>query len=216
MEGGEVKKLKALDLFCGAGGASMGLNHAGFEVTGVDISPQPNYPFEFIQADALEISLKGFDFIWASPPCQAYSPLNAYNKKEYPDLISHTRRRLIRANIPFVIENVVQAPLKNPIILCGTMFDLFIYRHRAFENSFSVTVPKHLPHKKRCSRNGYTPSKQKPFMTITGGRHSKEWTKCASKYLQVPWMKDIREVCEAIPPAYSEFIGKEWIKQNGN
>lgn len=205
-------KLRALDLFCGAGGASMGLCLAGFEVTGVDIHPQPRYPFKFIQADALTVDLSGYDFIWASPPCQAFTPLNAYNKKEYPDLVEPIRQRLIDSKIPYVIENVVQAPLKNPIVLCGSMFHLKVYRHRAFESSFSLQAPAHPKHTFKCQRNGYLPTKEKPFMTITGGRHSKAWAWAAAVELGVCWMKDIKEICESIPPVYSAYIASQWVK----
>lgn len=200
----------AIDLFCGAGGAGMGLSRAGFDVVGVDIKPQPNYPFHFIQADVfdLPIDLSLYDFIWASPMCQRYTPLNAYNKKDYPDQIEPVRKMLMATGKPYVIENVVQAPLINPITLCGTMFGLRVYRHRNFETSFPITAPDHPEHQKRCSRNGYAPTADRPFMTITGGRHSKGWLLAAAGVMGVRWMKATREVCEAIPPAYSEFIGR--------
>jgi DNA (cytosine-5)-methyltransferase 1 len=201
-------KPKALDLFCGAGGASMGLHLAGYDVTGIDINPQPNYPFKFIQGDALEADLASYDLIWASPPCQAYSPLNAYNKKQYPDLVAQTRTKLKASGTPYIIENVVQAPLVNPIILCGSMFGLPIYRHRAFETSFPVIAPEHPKHVHRCQRNGYLPTTERPFMTITGGRHSKAWTVAAAKALGSMWMKETKEICESIPPVYSEYLAR--------
>lgn len=203
-----MKPLKALDLFCCAGGASKGLAMAGFVVTGVDIEPQPNYVFSerFIRADALSISLKGYDFVWASPPCQAYTPLNAYNKKSYPDLVSATREKLRKSGIPYVIENVVQAPLVNPVILCGGMFSLRVYRHRGFEASFPLSAPQHPHHERVCSRNGNLPLAGQ-FMTITGGKHSRAWRERAAAEMGVSWMRTIREVCEAIPPKYAQYIG---------
>ncbi len=207
--------MRALDLFCGAGGVSYGLNFAGFEVTGVDIASQPNYPYSFIQADALTVPLDGYDFIWASPPCQAYSPLNAYNKKSYPDLVAPIRERLKANGKPYCIENVMQAPLINPTMLCGTMFGLKVYRHRGFETSFEIIPVPHLRHKKKCARNGYLPTRERPFMTITGGKHSAEWRKAAAKALGIHWTTDIREICEAIPPAYSTHIAKQFLHSKG-
>lgn len=192
----------------------MGLIRAGFEVCGVDIKPQPNYPSSFQCLDALKISveaLKVVSFVWASPPCQAYTPLNAYNKKDYPDLIATIRERLVASGTPYVIENVVQAPLQKPIMLCGSMFGLKVYRHRNFEASFPIMPPAHPEHIHKCSRNGNLPIGDQ-FMTITGGKHSRAWREAAAEAMGVPWMKTIREVCEAIPPTYSEFIGHRAIK----
>jgi DNA (cytosine-5)-methyltransferase 1 len=138
-------KPRILDLFCGAGGASAGYARAGFDVVGVDLNPQPRYPFEFHQADALTFPLDGFDAIHASPPCQAYSTMRRglWKDREHPDLIAPIRDRLIGADVPYVIENVEGARrlLVNPVLLCGTMFGLGtkegnqLRRHRYFECS---------------------------------------------------------------------------------
>ena len=142
------KPKKILDLFCGAGGASMGLRRAfpEAEVTGVDINPQSRYPFKFIQADALDFSLDGYDFVWASPPCQAHSRLRGIDGKYYADFIQPIRIRFnteIADGIPKVIENVVGAPLIDPIMLCGSMFPgLRVWRHRIFEINFPVAQPE--------------------------------------------------------------------------
>src|SRR3990167_28936 len=131
--------LRALDLFCGAGGATKGLQQAGFHVTGVDIKFQPRYCGDmFVQADALNppFNLSDFDFIWASPPCQAYSQLTPReHRAKHPDLIEPTRKMLVNSGRPFVIENVPSAKYKldNPMMLCGSMFGLKIQRHRFFE-----------------------------------------------------------------------------------
>lgn len=204
---------RLLDLFCGAGGAAVGYHRAGFEVVGVDNQPQPNYPFEFWQTDALANDygpwdICDFDAIHASPPCQAYSPLNAYNGKEYPDLVDSVRALLLQTGLPYVIENVPQAPLLDPVRLCGPMFGLRIYRHRAFESSVELDTPRHTRHVARCARNGYLPNPAAPFMSIHGGRHSKAWVRAAAEQMGVPWMSNVREVCEAIPPAYTEHIGR--------
>jgi DNA (cytosine-5)-methyltransferase 1 len=186
----------------------MGLHLAGFDVVGVDIEPQPNYPFRFVQADALSFSLTGFDFVWASPPCQAYTPLNAYNKKTYPDLVATVRARLRALSVPYSIENVVQAPLENPVTLCGTMFGLSVYRHRNIETSFRLAQPIHPAHLELCARNGSMPTAARKFMTITGGKHSRAWRRTAAETMGVEWMQTTREVCEAIPPAYGEYVGR--------
>jgi DNA (cytosine-5)-methyltransferase 1 len=142
--------VRVLDLFCGAGGASMGLHRAGFDVIGVDIAPRPRYPFPFVQADALRppLDLRDFDFIWASPPCQAHTSMKTmHNAKDHADLIPATREMLMKSGVPWVMENVVGAPLLNAFTLCGTMFglgveDAELRRHRLFEASFLILAPE--------------------------------------------------------------------------
>jgi DNA (cytosine-5)-methyltransferase 1 len=142
-----VRKPRLLDLFCCAGGAGVGYSQAGFEVVGVDIKLQRNYPLPFIQADALALDPKFislFDAVHASPPCQAYSDLAKRNGNadEWPHLIEPVRDMLIRSGIPYVIENVDGAPLLNPVVLCGTMFpELRVLRHRLFEANFEIVPP---------------------------------------------------------------------------
>jgi DNA (cytosine-5)-methyltransferase 1 len=120
------------DLFCKAGGAGMGYYRAGFDVVGVDIEPQPRYPFEFVQADALTFDLDGFDAYHASPPCQGFSAMKRATKVEHADLLTPTRARLLATGRPFVLENVEGAPLHEPWKLCGTQFGLKTRRHRLF------------------------------------------------------------------------------------
>lgn len=218
--------LTVLDTYCCGGGMGMGYYLAGFDVVGVDIDPQPAYPFEFHQADAVEyIREHGheYDLIHGSPPCQDYSNLNAYNHKDYPRLIEPTRQAMRAAGRPYVIENVEVAgrELIDPVTLCGAMFGLRVYRHRAFETDWGLTAPAHPAHTARCQRNGYLPTTEKPFMSIHGGKHSKAWQRAAADAMGMPWIKisedarrpdidrGIREVCEAIPPAYAKWIGDQ-------
>jgi DNA (cytosine-5)-methyltransferase 1 len=196
------KVFKALDLFCGAGGASKGLADAGFEVTGVDILPQPNYPFKFVLADAMNFPLEGYDFIWASPPCQAFSMAQRIQKNQHPDFISRIRRRLVESGTPWCIENVVGAPLLNPITLCGAMFGLRVYRHRLFETSFEIEQPLHPNHLAPVTKMG-RPPKEGEFMHVVGNFSGVKEARAAMK---IDWMtRD--ELRESIPPAYSTFIG---------
>jgi len=216
-----VRKLRALDLFCCAGGAGMGLHRAGFEVVGVDIRPQPRYPFEFHQADALTFPLDGFDFIWASPPCQRFSDLAKRNGNghDWPDLIDPVRQRLISAGVAYVIENVEGAPLRKDLCLCGTMFpDLRVLRHRHFETNIPIRQPFHGKHPhvftmdKRKNHYGKL-DQNTSFVQVTGGGNCSVAN--ASAAMGIDWMtKD--ELNEAIPPAYSEFIGRAAISHIEN
>ncbi len=200
-------KPRALDLFSCAGGAGMGLHQAGFEVVGVDIAPQPRYPFEFHQADALAYPLNGFDFVWASPPCQKFCRLNTREDlSHYPDLIEPVRARLLASGLPFVIENVPEAPVRRDLMLCGAMYGLRCYRHRHFECSFPVEQPAHPKHVIRVNRRGENRREHWAnggFMTITGD----VGTYCGPGAMGIDWMSG-NEMSEAIPPAYAEHIGR--------
>jgi len=195
-----------LDLCCKAGGSAIGLHRAGFRIVGVDKDPQPNYPFEFIQGDALEVSLDGFDAYWASPPCQKHSTLNSIWKRDYPDIIVSIRNRLISTGKPYIIENVIGAPLKNAVMLCGQMFGLGIFRHRLFESNVLLMVPPHQKHNGRIGENG--------LVTVAGHGSLKRQ---GENYLRWPGAMGIshmtrNEIVEAIPPAYSEYLGLQLIK----
>lgn len=134
--------MRLLDLFCGAGCAAMGYYRAGFdEIVGVDIKPQPRYPFTFIQADAMTFPLDGFDAIHASPPCQHYSVTKILHKNEHPDLYGIVKERLIKNACPYILENVIGAPYNSGIVLCGSMFGLGVWRHRNFETNFGILAP---------------------------------------------------------------------------
>jgi len=211
----QVKK-RCLDLFCGAGGAAMGYYRAGFEVVGVDNRPQPHYPFEFHQADALEfVAAHGreFDMIHASPPCQAYTLLNNCGKvKESADLVGITRDVLSALNRPFVIENVYGAPLQRAVIVCGASFGLGasgfdLNRHRLFEsNIMLLTMP--------CQhRRGYTIG---VYGQGTNNWHRQKFGRCLSRNemkfaMDIDWMSH-HELTQAIPPAYTEFVGRQLIQ----
>ncbi|GGJ87160.1 hypothetical protein GCM10011583_18380 [Streptomyces camponoticapitis] len=213
-----TRRPRVLDLYCHRGGMAMGYHQAGFDVTGVDIDPDcgTEYPFEFVHGDAIEYLLAHgheYDLIHGSPPCQAWSPLNAYNHKVYPELIGPTREAMLAVGKPFVIENVEAArpEMVDPIMLCGPMFDLRMYRHRLMETSFPLVAPEHPAHVELCSRNGYLPTPERPFMTITGGKHSKAWQRAAAAAMGTPWITTIQGVCEAIPPAYARWIGEQFL-----
>jgi DNA (cytosine-5)-methyltransferase 1 len=201
--------LKALDLFCGAGGATRGLQRAGFTVAGVDIDSQPHYIGEFfIKTDALTWQLeKGeYDFVWASPPCQKHTNAQRIQKRNHPDLIPATREKLHAAGIPFCIENVVGAPLVNPIMLCGVQFGLGTYRHRLFECSFPIAQIKHETHWRAQAKMG-RPVQDGEFIQIVG--NFSDVTK-AREAMQIDWMtRD--EMAQAIPPAYSKYIAEQWL-----
>ncbi len=185
----------------------MGLSKAGFNVVGVDINNQKNYPFEFIKTDALSFDLKGFDFIWASPPCQAFTLAQRIQKNKHPDLIAPIRKKLKKWGGPYCIENVVGAPLKNPFMLCGSMFDgLRIYRHRIFECNFIVDIPDHFDHSKKITKMGRRP-RPGEFMHVVGNFSGIDFAKRAMK---INWMSR-NEIREAIPPAYSKFIAESFL-----
>lgn len=201
-----MSRLRALDLFCGAGGASRGLADAGFDVYGVDIAKQPNYPFWFKRADALTVDLSDFDFIWASPPCQAFTLAQRIQKNDHPNLIEPIRDRLVSAQVPFVIENVPGAPLRSPIELCGSMFGLRTYRHRLFECSFSIAQPYHPQHAAPTTKMGRKP-RHGEFLHVVGNFSGVDE---AREAMGIDWMtRD--ELREAIPPAYSRFIAQKFL-----
>lgn len=213
------RRPRMLDLFCCAGGAGTGYSRAGFDVVGVDINPQPNYPFPFVQTDALNLDTKfisTFDAIHASPPCQSYSDLAKRNRNAdaWPRLIDPIREVLVHSGLPYIIENVEGAPLRNPIVLCGTMFKgLRVLRHRLFEANFPILTPKHGTHPKvhtfdkRKSHYGKTDD-MRDFVQVTGGGNCT--IAAARDAMGIDWMTK-NELNEAIPPAYTQFIGKQLL-----
>lgn len=202
---------KALDLFCGAGGASMGLHRAGFDVTGIDIKPQKRYPFRFIQGDALQppVRLEDFDLIWASPPCQAYCGLSSKDGR-HPELIEPVRK-MLKGRLA-VIENVEGAPLDGPVRLCGSMFGLGVRRHRLFEANFYIlaTNCSHSNHSIRgyYGRN-YGPNLVSKDAIQKKGRKPlyRGSVEEGQADMGIDWM-DWDGLRESIPPAYSEHVGR--------
>jgi DNA (cytosine-5)-methyltransferase 1 len=234
----------ALDLFCGSGGVGIGLARAGFDVLGVDIEPQPNYPFPFLQADAFKVLatlcrgdhvwfevekrsatrrvarnlfLSHLSLIWASPPCQGDSVMqHAHNAQPHPSFIRKTRRDLQKTGKPWVIENVVGAPLLNPIMLCGSHFGLgargyHLQRHRLFEATFPIEQPQ-------CNH-------QKPVVGVYGGHvrlraksaggrgtadfpHIKDKPGFMAEVMGIDRLMTMSEMSQAIPPAYAEHVGR--------
>lgn len=198
----------ALDLFCGAGGASVGIHRAGFEVSGVDIANQPNYPFPFRLGDALDVDLSGFDFVWASPPCQNSSRMSNCRPglaEKYAQLIPATRAKLKAWGGPYIIENVVGAPLENPMMLCGAMFGLKTYRHRLFESNVPLTVPPHPKHEVPTSKAGHW--RTGTFISVAGNCAPMAM---AREAMGIDWTTRA-ELVEAIPPAFSEYLAKQII-----
>jgi len=199
---------RLLDLFCGAGGAAKGYQRAGFHVVGVDFKPQPRYcGDEFVQADAMTFALDGFDAIHASPPCQRYSALRTREDlSSYPDLVEPIRARLITSGVPWVIENVPGAPLRSDLTLCASAFGLRSYRHRVFEfGGFTVEQPPHPKHVVRVNRRGENRREHWAsggFLTVTGDIG----TYAGPEAMGIDWMIGA-ELSQAIPPAYTEFIG---------
>lgn len=196
--------MRLLDLCCGCGGAGVGYHRAGFNVVGVDIEPQPNYPYEFHQADVLTYPLEGFDAYHASVPCHAYTSLRHRTGRQYPDLIALVRARLQATGRPYVIENVPGAPLHNPVTLCGSMFGLGVNgrqlrRHRLFEGSFPVMAHP-------CQHHGQPVG---VYGTGGGGQMTRGYKGTPDEYRQamgIDWATRA-EIAQAIPPAYTQHIG---------
>ena len=215
---------RILDLFCGSGGSGVGYHRAGFEVVGVDIYPQPDYPFAFVQSDAIQVlrggfywrpsdgkeyGLNDFDAIHTSPVCKAYTTLvhGRWKQRDYPQQIDEVRHYLKQIGKPYVIENVRNSGLIDPLVLCGSMFGLKVIRHRYFENSIGLFMSPFI-----CShpinavgRRGHLGDRE--WMTITGHFSNIEKAKNA---MGIDWMHQ-SGLAQAIPPAYTEFVGSHLI-----
>lgn len=210
---------RLLDLFCGAGGAAVGYHRAGFDVTGVDIAPQPRYPFEFHQADALTFPLDGYDAIHASPPCQAYTTMSNRHRgtggraDSHTDLIAATRERLFAAGVPYVIENVPGArrQLNAPIALTGGHFGLGVHRPRLFESNVLLLAPPRVrPPDGAIGVYGKLDGRlvwRRADGTEQRAARTLEQAREAMGMLWADW----RGCAEAIPPAYTEYIGRQLL-----
>lgn len=221
----------ALDLFCKAGGASMGLHQAGFDVIGCDIERQPHYPFTFVQADALAhpFDLSRFAFVWASPVCKRYSRIwrgQEHRRDDYPDQIEPVRQVLLTSGRPFAIENVIGAPMRCDVLLTGAQFGLPIVRDRQFEiHGFRAPFGLHPQHFRETTKNGGL------AMVAGGGGAMKGWNienwykpevrarlsarnsvRGWREAMGIEWMTR-GELAQAIPPAYAKFIGEAAIAQ---
>ncbi len=203
-------KLKLLDLYCCGGGAGMGYHNAGFEVVGVDIAPQPKYPFEFVQSCALKyLEERGheFDAIHASPPCQAFTKAGKEHRakgKVYDDFLSQTREALRQLGKPYIIENVPDAPMDNPILLCGSMFGLKTYRHRLFESNLDLRAPRHPEHVAKNAKMGRA-VKSGEFIQVVGHFSGVSF---AREAMGINWLGQ-KELAQAIPPSYTEYLGRQ-------
>jgi DNA (cytosine-5)-methyltransferase 1 len=201
--------VRILDLYCGQGGASAGYVAAGFDVTGVDIKPEPHYPWRFHQEDALTALENylaegdgSFDAIHASPPCQAFTKAQRIRDNGHADLVAPTRELLKQSGLPYVIENVPGAPLEDPIELCGTMFGLRLYRHRLFETSFPIGAPLHGQHLHKQVKMGRRPRPEEFLQPVGNFSGAAE----ARVEMGMPWAT--RDgLREAIPAAYTEYVG---------
>lgn len=216
-EKGGIHRPLLLDLFCGAGGCAVGYHRAGFDVIGVDRKPQPRYPFRMVVADALAppFDLRAFDAIHASPPCQRYSVANRVQRSahKHPDLVDKIRDLLNKQNRPWIIENVVGAPLCSPALLCGQMFGLQVFRHRLFESSFALLAPSHGKHNGTANSHRWGKHRLDDisggYVTVCGGGNCKVET--ARKAMGIDWMTKA-ELNEAIPPAYTEYVGRQLLR----
>lgn len=219
---------RILDLFCGEGGAAMGYHRAGFEVVGVDTDPRAlrRYPFETIHADALDVLadtrfVAGFDAVHASAPCQAYSVTRHTHGRVHPELIEPVRTGLVASGLPYVIENVPGAPLRSPLLLCGSMFDLTaidtdgtrlrLQRHRLFESNVFLFGPgTACRHDTRIEVGGVYGGGRSPRRpdSIHGGYSPAKQT--AAALIGADWMT-LHGLAQSIPPAYTEFLGTQLL-----
>jgi DNA (cytosine-5)-methyltransferase 1 len=210
-------KPRLLDLCCKAGGCSVGYARAGFEVVGVDLEPQQDYPFEFHQANALTFPFDGFDAVAASPPCPGYSQATSFHRgarKKHPLLIGAFRERLQASGLPYVIENVERARsfMESPILLCGEMFGLRTYRHRLFESNIPLLVPAHPEHVIPVAGPGAI-ARTGQYWSVGG--HFGQKDRAQREALGIDWMREVEDIANAIPPIYTEWNGLQLLQALG-
>lgn len=218
-------KPRLLDLFCGGGGAAVGYHRAGFDVVGVDLAAQPDYPFEFTRGDALEyLAAHGheFDAIHASPPCQGYSPHVSSASSPHAGTLGRDEARLIgvvralleRTGRPYVIENVwgARRELRSPVLLCGVMFGLPIPRHRLFESNAVIVQPWHFPCRGVAARFADERGWDRRDMTVTGkGRRAGTKGRWA-EIMGIDWPMTQHQMRESIPPAFTAHVGASLLR----
>jgi len=189
-----------LDLCCGGGGFSAGMHAAGFDVIGVDIEPQPDYPFPFVRADALTVPLDGFAAIIGSPPCQRWSQATPTDRRDgHPDILTPLRERLIASGVPWILENVPGAPMRSPIQLCGTTLRLGVRRHRLFESSVPLVGTP-------CAHD--TSTRPVAVYGTYGGPDGGVSARDAREAMGTPWLP-WPALAQSIPPAYGMFLGAQ-------
>lgn len=228
-----------LDLYCGAGGAAKGYHDAGFDIIGVDSKPQPRYPYKFLQVDVMElmevlisglwvytrdsdpfsVCLDDFSAIHASPPCQSYTKMRFSNPHligTYPDLVEETRELLVKSGLPYVIENVMGAPLIEPVKLCGSQFNLTtvwephgkvgLRRHRLFETNFPLPDAGSHDHSYRAVPvYGHGSGNSKSRLAGRGCARAQR------EVMGIDWMKR-DELDQAIPPAMTRYVGEHLMR----
>lgn len=207
--------MKLLDLYCGVGGCSVGYARAGFDVVGVDLYKQPRYPFPFVQANAIDYLLthwREFDVIAASPPCPPHTAINHAKKGKLMSLVEPTREALRSTGKPYVMENVPGAPLLDPLVLCGSMFEgLAVIRHRLFESNVPLIAPGPCKHLGTVADGTYVSvhgGGQRSTHTIPYKEQRPRWEKA----MGINWAGTRKELVNAIPPAYTEWIGRQLME----
>lgn len=218
-----TRRPRLLDLFCGAGGCSVGYHWAGFDVEGVDIVPHPDYPYDMVIYDAMDFLgrpgiLDRYDAVHASPPCPRYSVAsNNATRDQHPDLVAPVREILQAWGGLYVIENVPGAPMTNAVLLCGSMFDLGVRRHRLFDTNAPVMLDRECDHYTQGSTVGVygnrdTSGKPRLRPGTTHSRGQKAGSVLEAQNLMgIDWMTDWDDLTDAIPPAYTEYLGRQLL-----